>query len=390
MRHRSLLMALVLLAAACGSPLATPSQEQSGEGEAAAPDLSRVPVVDTSRHTVPLEDVVFDTFDGGFRGLHVASESLMSQLRDLIEPIYEPAYHDAASAAQWLEEADRVIGIEVDGQAYAYPTRTLNFREIVNEVLGGTPLVITYCPLCASGVVYDRRLNGKTLLLGNTSALYDNDMVMFDHETGSFWHQLSGQAIVGTLSGEQLEPLPSTMATFGQWRAAHPDTLVLSNSHAQAAARSDSLSRVQQSVNAGRFFFPVTDQAISDPRLELGTEVLLLRVSGNWKAYPVFESTALAANDRLGGAPLVVLAWGVSASAYFASVDGRVLTFAVELGGPTDPARFRDDETGTLWDLAGMAVEGALEGTRLEPIPTRRGFWFAVAGANPGVELYTP
>ncbi len=244
------------------------------------PDLSRVPFVETAQRIVPLAEVVFDTFNGSFVPLDQADGTLIARLRDAIRPIYQPAYHDVDAARGWLSDADRIIGMEVAGQAYAYPVKTLNFREIVNEELGGTPMAITYCPLCASGVVYDRRLDGQTLLFGNTSDLYDNDMVMFDHGTGSYWHQLSGQAIVGTLAGERLTPLPSVMATFGQWRALHPGTRVLSNTFTQAAGAGDPLPGIQQRADAGRFFFPLSEGATGDDRLTLGTQVLLLRVSG--------------------------------------------------------------------------------------------------------------
>ena len=119
------------------------------------PDLSQVPFVETAQRIVPLAAVVFDTFNGSFVPLDQADGTVIARLRDAIRPIYQPLYHDVDAAREWLSDADRIISMEVAGRAYAYPVKILNFREIVNEELGGTPMAITYCPLCASGVVYD-------------------------------------------------------------------------------------------------------------------------------------------------------------------------------------------------------------------------------------------
>lgn len=110
------------------------------------------------------------------------------------------------------------------GQAYAYPHKILNFHELVNDAIDGIPLLVSYCPLCGSGVVFDRRLGGRTLRFGNTSALYDSDLVMFDWETNSYWWQVAGEAIVGTLSGETLKVLASTTTQWSTWKSLHPHT----------------------------------------------------------------------------------------------------------------------------------------------------------------------
>ena len=393
-------MLVMMLVAACNGSAVTPAASPTATGQSATPtqqtpatptvrpDPTGIPNVDISRHTVPLEDVVFDTFNGSFVELPDADERLILRLRDAIKPIYEPLYEPAEQAVFWLDDGDTVIGIEIDDQAYAYPVKTLSFREIVNEVIGGRPLVITYCPLCASGVVYDRRLDGRTLLFGNTSALYEFDMVMFDHQTGSYWHQLSGQAIVGTLAGEELEALASMVATFGEWRELYPDTLVLANGKVQAPLTTDPTDRIQATVNRGEFRFPVK-RGLDDDRLELGRHVLLLRLSGQWKAYPLNESGTAAYNDLINEVPLAVFTQGLSAGAFLSIVDGQRLTFAALDSPPSPAVPFQDEQTGSTWDLAGRAVAGPLQGTVLKAIPSRRGFWFAVAGVNPGIDLYS-
>ena len=88
---------------------------------------------------------------------------------------------------------------------------------------------MSYCPLCFSGVVYSRELDGQVLLFGNTSALYESDLIMYDHQTGSYWFQVPGEALVGPMTGKRLALLPSMTTTWGEWRRMHPETVALSN-----------------------------------------------------------------------------------------------------------------------------------------------------------------
>jgi hypothetical protein len=180
---------------------------------------------------------------------------------------------------------------------------------------------------------------------------------MYDHETGSYWHQTSGTALVGELSGASMEPLPSLIATYGEWKGLHPHTFVLSNSFEQARRVRDSLSQVQNAVDDERFFFPVTDNVTSDKRLNLGAEVLMVRVSGALKAYALDDVRRAPANDRVAGLPLVVFGTSQDAmAAYVARIDGRELTF--DAG---DDGTFADRETRSTWNLGGPGRRG---GTR--------------------------
>lgn len=98
----------------------------------------------------------------------------------------------------------------------------LNFRELVTDEIGGVPVLITYCPLCFSGVVFDREVDGLVLIFGNTSALYQSDLVMYDHQTGSYWFQVGGEAVMGTLTGARLKILPSTTMEWAGGAASIP------------------------------------------------------------------------------------------------------------------------------------------------------------------------
>ena len=142
--------------------------------------------MDISLSIVPVEDVVFDTFRDGFVRLSEADAGTIGALRGLIKPIYEPKY-DSAKKGDWMRDTDLVIGYvgPESGNAFSYTVKMLNLHEIVNDVIDRRPVLISYCPLRASGAVYDRELAGEVLLFGNTSALYQPDLVMYDYQPGS-------------------------------------------------------------------------------------------------------------------------------------------------------------------------------------------------------------
>ena len=386
-------LALLVVAAACGSGQATPTPGTTASPTQAQPTPLATavipqefpPPVDTSIHSVPLESVVFDTFDGGFLRLSDATTGDIRFLRDRIRPIYEPRY-DGPEGGDWLLPTDLVIGYVGGGAAYAYPVNMLNFHEIVNDEIDGVPVLITYCPLCASGVVFDRRVDGDTLTFGNTSALYQNDLVMYDHQTGSYWFQVGGEAIVGTLTGERLVPLPSVTMPWQQWRELYPETRVLSLEQGLTGFYTyehDPFQGYNVAVDALNFPFPVSKEKL-DPRLRPSTLVLSVRVNGQEKAYPLQSMGDAVANDTVGGEPVVVFSrnQGITGSAFSRTVDGQALTFTLR------DNQIRDQETNSLWDQAGRAVEGSLKGRQLELLPTRRAFWYALSLALPDIPVY--
>ena len=222
-RSGLLVLGLALLAIACSqqTPAPTASVPASGRDESAAtttpappaptptagPPAGLVPTgppprLDRSIASVDLEEVVFDTFRGSFLPLLMATDEQIELLRDAISPIYEPTY-DTVDPADWLWDTNLVIGYVSQSDAFAYPIKILNFRELVNDVIDGVPVLVSYCPLCFSGVVYSRELDGQVLLFGNTSALYESDLVMYDHQTGSYWFQVLGEALVGPMTGKR-------------------------------------------------------------------------------------------------------------------------------------------------------------------------------------------
>jgi hypothetical protein len=351
-------------------------------GAAAVGEPERPPDIDLELHSVPLNEVYFDTFDGGSVRLSDSTPELRERLLDAIPPIDRPVYGDV-SAGDWLEPSDPVLGYISDGgQAYAYPFKILNFHEIVNDDLDGLPVLISYCPLCRSAIVYDRRVGGDVLSFGNTSALYESDLVMVDRSTGSYWWQVAGTAIVGPLTGAGLEPLPSTVATWADWTSQHPETLVLTRDTGyNRPYERDAFAGYADIVDSGRFAFPV-GEAARDDRLQPSALVVGVVIAEVARAYPV-DNLIDPINDEVGGEAIVVFPTDGGATVFSAVVDGETLQFQNSAGDLVDV------ETGSVWNQAGLAVSGAHKDAALEPIPSRTTFWFAFVGAFPDVQVNT-
>ena len=147
--------------------------------------------------------------------------------RDCIPSIDEPKYV-AASAADFLADDDVVIALSWKGEHRAYPARILDHHEIVNDTIAGTPLAVTWCPLCGSAVGVHREIDGQVSEFGVSGLLYNSDLVFYDRTTNTLWDQVVATGIVGPLTGTKLELFPVTMTTWGRWRKKHPDTMVLS------------------------------------------------------------------------------------------------------------------------------------------------------------------
>jgi hypothetical protein len=168
---------------------------------------------DTSRHSIPVNDI----YDGG-------------PGKDGIPAILHPKFFSAKEADRsLLKKNDRVLGIVHQGRAKAYPIKILNWHEIVNDHIGGDARVVTYCPLCGTGMVFDTEVKGRKLTFGVSGLLYQSDMLLYDHQTESLWSQIKSEAVTGGMTGAKLKLLPSTHTTWESWKTKYPDTLVLSD-----------------------------------------------------------------------------------------------------------------------------------------------------------------
>ncbi len=187
--------------------------------------------------------------------------------RDCIPSIDKPMYVSALNA-EHMQDDELVITLSYKGEFRAYPSRILDHHEIVNDTIAGDPLAITWCPLCGSAVGIKRTVAGKVTAFGVSGVLYNSDLVLYDRRTETLWDQIEAKGIVGPMTGESLELVPVSMATWAKWRSKHPETLVLStNTGFDYDYTADRYAEYRDST---RLFMPVS---ATDERLHAKTVV---------------------------------------------------------------------------------------------------------------------
>lgn len=212
---------------------------------------------------LPYWRVEFPDTDFSKRSVKLSEFRTDGARRDSIPPIWSPTFIPA-DKSRGLGEMEPVISVRVGKDARAYPLRILLWHEIVNDRVGDTPLLVTYCPLCNSAVVFERELEradrSVDLLFGNTGRVRKFDMIMYDRQTGTWWQQFTGEAIVGDLTGVRLVPVASRIEAFGRFRDRHPDGRVLvPNDPAARPYGSTPYVRMDTSVGAGLEMFELPD-----------------------------------------------------------------------------------------------------------------------------------
>jgi Protein of unknown function (DUF3179) len=333
---------------------------------------------DFSKHSVPLSE-----FQSG------------GPPRDGIPPIDEPKPTSQAAANQWLLQREPVLVVELGGQVRAYPIQILIWHEIVNDTLGGRPIAVTYCPLCNSSLVFDRRVGGRILTFGTTGNLRRSDLVMWDRQTESWWQQLSAEAVVGELTGTNLTVLPSQTLSWADFKRIHPGGDVLSRDTGVERDYGANPYAGYDKPDSEPFLF----DGQTDDRLPPKERVAAVFVRDETVVVPFSRLVREpVVHTRVGGRPIVVFyKRGVvspldapsidissdvgTAAAFDPRLDGQRLRFERRDGG------FVDVQTGSRWNIAGRAVAGELAGERLEPVRHDQQFWFALAAFVPDARI---
>ena len=227
----------------------------------------------------------------------------------------------AAEAATFLRPEDRVLGVALNGQARAYPIKILNWHEVVNDRLGETPISVTYCPLCLTGMVFRASHDGERVTFGVSGLLYNSDVLLYDRRTESLWSQLKMEAIAGARVGDRLEWLPVQHTTWEAWTTAHPTTDVVSmDTGYRRDYERDPYTDYAQSP---RVMFPVHHQ---DTRLPSKAWVLGVLINGEAKAYPLDRlPNGEVASDQLGDQELRIHYDATARSAWTTDPSGELI-----------------------------------------------------------------
>jgi hypothetical protein len=326
--------------------------------------------------------------------------------RPRLMPDADPRYisvQEANADENEVQPEDRVIGIEVNGHAIAYPLAAMSVREIAHEVMDGTHMLVTWWPVTysARAFVLESENNSDPALLPVRKTLL-NSSILAD-QSGSEIVQFLGQAVTGQISGHSLPQFPVVSTNWRAWSGAFPHTEVMS---LDGTPDTDIFERYYATDRAG-----LHQQSSRDRRWHDKDTVLGLEVNGEARGYPYLALIKRPLiNDELGGEPVLIAHERVSATAVAFSriVNGRTLTFSGDSRNPIRPqavpgetdVRSRinyepwflvDSQTGSRWRaVSGECVSGELKGARLQMLPGQTGFWFAWSRFYPNADVLEP
>ncbi len=337
---------------------------------------------DFSNHTVPLDEIV----SGG-------------PPKDGIPAIDNPKFVSIGRADDWLDDREPVAVVRLGGEVRAYPLQILIWHEIVNDVVGGEPVTITFCPLCNTTLAFDRRFDGRLLDFGTTGRLRHSDLVMYDRQTETWWQQATGEGIVGEFAGRRLTFVPAPVVSWRDFKETAPEGRVLSRDtgHRRDYGRNPYKGYDTGSGPISSFF-----RAAIDRRLAAMERIVAIDLDDDPVAVPFEVLAERKVVHTEAGSKKIVVFWApgtasalddsqirsgrdVGATAVFDRVvDGRALTFE-----PAGDGRFRDTQTGSVWNLAGQAVDGPNVGKELTPIAHGNHFWFAWGVFRPDTKIVT-
>lgn len=265
--------------------------------------------------------------------------------KDGIPSIDNPKFVSVGEAESFLSGTDPGVAVSINSMDRFYPFQILVWHEIVNDTFGSQRVLVSYCPLCSTAIVFDPVVEGERVEFGTSGKLYESNLVMYDRKTNSYWSQILGQAIAGALAGQTLSILPSDITTFGEWKKKFFEGQVLSKD--TGATRFYGVDPYGDYYSSDDVFFEVSNE---DARLEKKDFILGIVVEGKTKAYyPPSIKQKGEIIDTFMGKTIV--------AKYDADLD------AVRL--------FEKKESGTL--------------ERINPFGS---FWFSWAAVHPETELY--
>ncbi|NHZ71761.1 MAG: DUF3179 domain-containing protein, partial [Aquificales bacterium] len=317
--------------------------------------------------------------------------------KDGIPAIDDPQFVSVAEADAWLGELEPVTVLQEGDEVRIYPIQILIWHEIVNDVVAGRPVAVTFCPLCNTAIVFDATVNGRALDFGTTGRLRFSNLLMYDRQTETWWQQAGGNAVIGELLGEQLTFLPASLISWSEAMETYPDALVLSKDTGFPRSYGRNPYTGYDNVSSSPFLY---DGPQTPGQLPPMARISTVDLNDDAVAYPndVLKEKGVI-NDTVGGVDVAVF-WqpgvasaldsgsiadgqDVGASAVFErTLNGETLTFV------TDGDTITDEQTGSVWNILGQAVDGELAGEQLTPVVKVDHFWFSWAAFRPETRIY--
>jgi len=297
---------------------------------------------------------------------------------DGIPALSQPAMI-TASDATFLEDDEPVFGVQLNGDARAYPLRILDWHEMLNDVIGGTPVSLAYCTLCGSAILFKTQTDDTVFTFGSSGLLYESNKLMYDHQTKSLWSTLQGTPVVGRLAGKgiELERLPVVRASWKQWRTTHPATSVLGRETGHQRDYSPGAAY-------GRYFdsddlmFPVSriNKSLKAKEWVFGT-----LISGSPKAYPLkLLARSSVLNDSTAGKDVVVLS------------DERTLAVRMYERGRhffvRQEGSWLVDRGSQRWRIGEEDLVQESTGERLSRLGGHLAYWFGWYAAFPNTQVF--
>src|SRR3989338_7690181 len=220
-------------------------------------------VTGTIKHSIALDEI----FDGGVG-------------KDGIPSIDNPKFISTDEADMFLDGESLGLGFSWKGESRFYPFQIMVWHEIVNDQIQGDPMLVTYCPLCQTGIVFDPKVDGKALTFGVSGKLWRSNLLMYDRESGSLWSQVLGEAVVGPQTGKKLKVLAFDVIYYGNWKKAHPDTKLLSRETGIFKKYGEDPYKDYYSDKTVGF-----GATLNDTRLHPKEFILGIELNGKYKAY---------------------------------------------------------------------------------------------------------
>src|ERR687897_1265202 len=327
------------------------------------------------KHTVPLDKIV----SGG-------------PPQDGIPSIDNPKFQSVKKADEILHDSEFVLGLNINGDIRAYPLQILVWHEIVNDMVGGKPVAVTYCPLCFTNQVFNRTLSdGNVVEFGTSGKLYNSNLVMYDRKSNSLWSQALGEGIVGDYSGLKLEKIPFDIAYWKEWKELYPESKVLSRD--TGSVRPYGADPYGDYYTNDLILFPVAND---DKRLGLKEIVIGLENKNQFKAYklPDIEEKKVI-NDVIGEDKKIAI---VSLEPFMVRVFDRIIEndvndenkkITVDLFYNETNKTIIDRITGSELNFDGKFINGLLQDKQIKLLPMDQGFWFEWVAFHPETEIFS-